>query len=114
MAKQTVKILSKNTPKSWRLMNLIDKSRAASAPSVCAPGRCVTVKDYYLHARSLGAFSAEDCLRMARQAVALDDVRREAREAQETARRPGPSAVCWEYMPDGSAPVRLGFSIKVY
>lgn len=27
---------------------------------------------------------------------------------------PGPSAVCWETFPDGSAPVRLSFAIKVF
>jgi hypothetical protein len=66
------------------------------------------VSGYYRHIRALGSFPAADCLRMAREAVALD----EAAEAKRP--RPGPQGVCWEAMPDGSAPIRLSFTVLVF
>lgn len=63
--------------------------------------------DYYRHTRALAAFPAADCLRMARSAVALDEASRAARLAPA-------GAASYEVMPDGSAPVRLSFSIKVF
>lgn len=68
----------------------------------------LTVSDYYRHIRALGAFPAADCLRMAREAAALD------RAAEARRPRPGPTGVCWETMPDGSAPIRLSFTILVF
>lgn len=69
----------------------------------------MTTTDYYKHARSLGAFSAAQCLRLAKEAAALDKA-----AAQRQAAHCGADAVCVETMPDGSAPVRLSFSIKCY
>jgi len=67
----------------------------------------MTVKDYYSHTRSLGAFTAEDCLRLAREAAALD--------AAAAAKKVPPSSLAsYEVMPDGSAPIRLSFSVKVF
>lgn len=64
------------------------------------------VRTYYQHARRLG-FVAVDCLRMAREAARMDQ---EAR----ISRLPPPGAAAWESMPDGSDPIRLSFSIKVF
>lgn len=71
----------------------------------------MTVTDYYRHIRALGAFPAADCLRMAREAVALDESAA-LREWKRT--NPGPQGVCWETMPDGSAPIRLSFMILAF
>lgn len=66
----------------------------------------MTVRDYYRHARSLG-FGAEDCLRLARQAVAADMAARRAR-------LPPPGSASHEFMPDGSGHIKLSFSITVF
>ena len=68
----------------------------------------MTTKGYYAHARSLGAFAAENCLRLARQAVSLDEAAEQTKAADV-----GPSLVCYETLSD-SDPVQLSFSIKVF
>lgn len=70
----------------------------------------LTVTDYYRHIRALGPFPAAECLRMAHEAVALDD----AAQAKRDADRGGPRGVCWESMPDGSDPVRLSFTVLAF
>jgi hypothetical protein len=67
----------------------------------------MTVREYYRHARALAAFPAADCLRMARQAVALD-------EASRLSHLPPPGAASWEAMPNGDGAIRLSFSVKVF
>jgi hypothetical protein len=66
-------------------------------------------RDYFKHIRSLGAFPAAGALALAREAAALDKARDEKR-----AIAAGPSIAAYEVMPDGTAPVRLSFGIKVY
>lgn len=66
-----------------------------------------SIQDYYHHTRSLAAFPAADCLRMAREAFALD-------EASRRARLPAPGAASYEVMPNGDNFVRLSFSVKVF
>ena len=65
-------------------------------------------KSYYNHARSLGAFNAADCLRIARDAAALD------RAAIERSVSVPPAAVALEVLHDGSNPVHLSFGIYVF
>jgi len=71
-----------------------------------------TVREHYRHARSLGAFRAVDCLRIARAAAELDRTSAEARTAVRV-------ASCWttayrETWPDGSAPIRLTDGVRVF
>ena len=67
----------------------------------------MTTAQHYRHVRSLGAFPAVDCLRMARQAAALD-------HAAELRRLPLPVTVWVETLPDGSQPLRFSNGITVY
>lgn len=64
-------------------------------------------KQYYAHARALGAFSAADCLTLAREAAELDRIAAAKKSAP-------PATIARETMPDGSAPINLSFGIKVY
>lgn len=64
----------------------------------------MTAQAYYRHARALGAFPAHEALRLARVAAALDDARPVA----------PPSLASVELLPDGTAPVRLSFAVKVF
>ncbi len=66
-----------------------------------------TIQDYYKHARSLGSFRAIDCLRIARDAAAL-----EWAAARRIAQYRGADAVCHESAYGSTQ--RLSFSIKVY
>lgn len=66
-----------------------------------------TARAYYLEARAMGAFRAEDCWRMAKEAAALD-------ENAYAKRRCPPTQVWWESMPDGSAPVKLSAGVYCF
>jgi hypothetical protein len=68
----------------------------------------LSTKDYYNHIRGLDArIPANAALDLAREAVELD------RRAAERKTAP-PTLVCVETLPDGSAPIRLSFSVKVF
>jgi hypothetical protein len=62
---------------------------------------------YFSHARSLGAFTAQDCLAIARQAAELD-------RAAELRKVPQPVVVWHESLPDGSGTARFSNGITVY
>jgi hypothetical protein len=62
---------------------------------------------YFQHARSLGAFRAEDALAVARQAAELDRVAALKAAAQ-------PTVAWYEVLPDGSGMVRFSNGVKVY
>jgi hypothetical protein len=64
-------------------------------------------QQYYRHARSLGAFSAQDALALAREAAELD-------RAAAAKRIAPPAVVAREVMPDDSAPIHLSFGVTVY
>jgi hypothetical protein len=66
-----------------------------------------TTHEYYHHARRLGAFSAEDCLELARQAAALD-------QAAATKKIVTPMIAWHEVLPDGSSMLRASDGITVY
>ncbi len=68
----------------------------------------MSVREYYQHARSLGAFRAVDCLRVARDAAAA-----EWAASMRLAANRGPSAASWERI-GNEQPIKLSFSIKVY
>lgn len=51
--------------------------------------------EYFKHARGLGAFTAEECLYLARQASELDCL-------AEAKRTPPPTVVWYEVNPDGT------------
>lgn len=65
------------------------------------------IKEYFKHARSLGAFTATECLSMARQAAELDRKAEIASVSQ-------PTLASYEVMPDGSGFIKLSDSVKVY
>lgn len=67
----------------------------------------MNANEYFKHARNLGAFRAEDCLALAREAAALD-------EAAEAKRLAPPSSECREVLHDGSNELKLSFAIKVF
>jgi hypothetical protein len=67
----------------------------------------MSAAEYFKHARSLGAFSAADCLELARQAAALD----EAAQARKSV--PFVDVSC-ETLPDGSGLVKLSNSVRVF
>jgi hypothetical protein len=69
-------------------------------------GRKMNAREYFSHARSLGAFSAADCLELARQAAALD-------EAAKVRANAGPSLVSRESV-TGQQDMSLSFQIKVF
>jgi len=69
----------------------------------------MNTQDYFRIARSLGAFSAADCLALAREAAELDRA-----AAARAASAAGPDVVAVETLPDGSGAVRLSFGVKVY
>lgn len=62
---------------------------------------------YFKQARSLGAFTAQDCIALARQAAEFD-------RAAELKKVPQPTVAWHEVMPDGSQMVRFSNGIKVY
>ena len=62
---------------------------------------------YFQHARSLGAFTAEDCIALARQAAELD-------RAAELRKVPAPVVVWTESLPDGSGLCRFSNGVTVY
>lgn len=62
---------------------------------------------YFKQARLSGAFTAKDCLRLARQAVAIDDAAKLRNISQ-------PVVVWHEVMPDGSGMARFSHGITVY
>lgn len=62
---------------------------------------------HFKHARSLGTFSAEDCLRLAREAAALD-------QSAATRRLEPPRDVWREVLPDGSREIRLSSGVRCY
>ena len=61
---------------------------------------------YFKHARSLGAFTAEDCIAMARQAAELD----RAAELKKVAQ---PVVVWYEVNPDGTR-AKFSKGVTVY
>jgi len=63
--------------------------------------------DYFRHARSLGAFRAEDALALAREAVALD-------EAAKLKKLAPASLVSYELVDGDTVPVKLSFAVKVF
>jgi hypothetical protein len=63
--------------------------------------------DYFKHARSLGNFTAADCLELARQAAELD-------RAAELKKVPQPVIVWTECLPDGTGAARFSNGITVY
>lgn len=67
----------------------------------------MTAAEYFMHARTLGAFTAEDCLAMARQASELD-------RACELSKLALPVMVWHETMPDGDGFGRFSRGITVY
>ena len=62
---------------------------------------------YFKQARSLGAFTAEDCIALARQAAELD-------RAAELKRLPQPVVVWTECLPDGSGSLKFSNGVTVY
>lgn len=62
---------------------------------------------YFKHARSLGAFTSEDCLELARQASSLDLVAEQKKVA-------APVLVWHETLPDGSGKLKFSNGITVY
>lgn len=62
---------------------------------------------YFQHARSLGPFSAQDCLALAREAAELD-------RAAELRKVPQPVVVWTESLPDGTGTLRLSRGVTVY
>lgn len=62
---------------------------------------------YFKHARSLGAFTAEDCLELARQAAELD-------RAAELKKFTAPVVVWHETLPDGSGKLKFSNGVTVY
>lgn len=70
----------------------------------------LSTKDYYDHIRGLDArIPASAAMDLAREAVELD-----RRAAERKAAATPPSLVFVETLPDGSAPIRLSFSVKVF
>lgn len=70
------------------------------------PTTSAAVRQYFRHARSLGAFSARDCLIMARQAAELD-------RAAELRKIAPPVVVWYEVNPDGTR-AKLSRGVTVY
>ena len=66
----------------------------------------MNVKDYFKHARSIGAFSAKDCLELARRAHALD-------VDSELKKLPRPIVVWYEVNPDGTR-MKISNGVTVY
>lgn len=62
---------------------------------------------YFQTARSLGAFRAEDCLALAREAAELD-------RAAELRKIPAPVVVWYELLPDGSGKAKFSNGVTVY
>ena len=62
---------------------------------------------YFKHVRSLGAFTAQDCLELARQAAELD----RSAELRNVAR---PGVVWYESLHDGSDKCKFSNGITVY
>lgn len=66
----------------------------------------MTTTEYFKHARSLGAFTAEDCIELARQAAELDRVA----ELNKVAK---PVVVWYEVNPDGTR-AKFSQGVTVY
>lgn len=65
------------------------------------------VQQYFKHARSIGAFRAQDALALAREAADLD-------RAAEAKRIPPPALVAREVVFDNGDAVTLSFAVKVF
>lgn len=63
--------------------------------------------EYFKHARSLGNFTAEDCIKLARQAEELD-------RAAKLKSIPQPIVVWYEVMPDGYGFCKFSKGVTVY
>lgn len=67
----------------------------------------MNAQQYFKHARTLGAFTAEDCLALAREAEALD-------KAAAVRRIAPPAVVSREVVLDNGDAMSLSFGIKVF
>lgn len=67
----------------------------------------MSTAQYFKHARNLGAFTAKDCVELARQAANLD-------RAAELKKIAQPVVVWHEVMHDGTGKARFSNGIKVY
>jgi hypothetical protein len=67
----------------------------------------MNAQEYFKHARGLGAFTAEDCLSLAREAAALD-------EAAAAKRIAPPATVAREVVLDNGDAITLSFGVKVF
>jgi hypothetical protein len=66
----------------------------------------MTTTEYFQHARNLGAFTAQDCIALARRAAELD-------RASELKKVPQPVVVWYEVNPDGTH-ARFSKGVTVY